>query len=49
MKELSFFYGKQLYSSEHYKTITAEFKTESLDEIITLIEKTLDIKIIKED
>ena len=49
MKELSLYYGTSLYASEHFKTITAEFKTDSLDEIISLIEKTLDIKITKKD
>lgn len=49
MKELSVFYKTRLYPSDHYKTITAEFKTDSLDEIIVLIEKTLDIKITKAD
>ena len=49
MKELSIYYGKSLYASEHFKTITAEFKTDSLDEIISLIEKTLDITINKKD
>ena len=49
MKELSLYYGTSLYASEHFKTITAEFRTDSLDEIISLIEKTLDIKITKKD
>lgn len=49
MKELSLYYETSLYASEHFKTITAEFKTDSLDEIISLIEKTLDIKITKKD
>ncbi len=49
MKELSIYYGTSLYASEHFKTITAEFRTDSLDEIISLIEKTLDIKISKKD
>ena len=49
MKELSIYYGVNLYASEHFKTITAEFRTDSLDEIISLIEKTLDITITKKD
>ena len=49
MKELSLYYEINLYASEHFKTITAEFKTDSLDEIISLIEKTLDIKITRKD
>ena len=49
MKELSIYYGTSLYASEHFKTITAEFKTDSLNEIISLIEKTLDIKITRKD
>lgn len=49
MKELSIYYGTSLYASEHFKTITAEFRTDSLDEIISLIEKTLDITINKKD
>lgn len=47
LKELSLYYGTPLYSSAHYRTITGEFKADSLEEIITLIEKTLDIKITK--
>lgn len=49
MKELSLFYKIRLYSSDHYKTLTGEFKTDNLDEIIALIEKTLDIVITKRD
>lgn len=49
MKELSLFYKTRLYSSNHYKTLTGEFKTDNLDEIIGLIEKTLDIKITRRD
>lgn len=49
MKELSIYYGVKLYASEHFKTITAEFRTDNLDEIISIIEKTLDIKITKKD
>ena len=49
MKELSLYYGTSLYASEHFKTITAEFKTDSLDEIISLIENKLDITITKKD
>ncbi len=49
LKELSLYYGIQLYSSEHYRTITGEFKTDNLDKIIALIEKTLDIKITKKE
>lgn len=49
MKELSLYYGTSLYASEHFKTITAEFRTDNLDEIISLIEKTLDIKITKKE
>lgn len=47
LKELSLYYGTPLYSSAHYRTITGEFKTDNLEEIIALIEKTLDIKITK--
>lgn len=44
LKELSLYYGTLLYASEHERTITGEFKTDDLGEIIALIEKTLDIK-----
>ena len=47
LKELSLYYGTPLYSSAHNRTITGEFKTDNLEEIIALIEKTLDIKITK--
>lgn len=49
MKELSLFYNTNLYSSDHCKTLTGEFKADNLDEIITLIERTLDIEITKKD
>lgn len=49
LKELSFYYGTQLYASEHERTITGEFKTDDLGEIIALIEKTLDIRIIQKE
>lgn len=49
MKELSLFYKTHLYSSDHYKTLTGEFKTDNLDDIITIIERTLDIEITKKD
>lgn len=49
LKELSFYYGTQLYTSEHERTITGEFKTDNLGEIIALIEKTLDIRIIQKE
>lgn len=49
LKELSFYYGTLLYASEHERTITGEFKTDNLGEIIALIEKTLDIRIIQNE
>lgn len=39
LKELSFYYGTLLYASEHERTITGEFKTDNLGEIIALIER----------
>jgi len=49
LKELSLYYGTLLYASEHERTITGEFKTDDLGEIIALIEKTLDIKITQKE
>ena len=49
LKELSLYYGTLLYASEHERTITGEFKTDNLGEIIALIEKTLDIRIIQKE
>ena len=49
LKELSLYYGTLLYASEHERTITGEFKTDNLGEIIALIEKTLDIKVTQKE
>ena len=49
LKEISLYYGTLLYASEHERTITGEFKTDNLGEIIVLIEKTLDIRIIQKE
>lgn len=48
LEELSSYYGVRLSTRYQGKTLTAEFGTSDLDEIISLIEKSLDIRIEKE-
>lgn len=48
LKELSDFYGVRLATSETDKKITAEFKADDLDNILEIMEKTLEVKIEKE-
>lgn len=47
LKELSGYYGVKLAASSGDTRLTGRFSTESLDEIIEIIESTLDIKIEK--
>lgn len=48
LKELSDFYGVRLATSETDKKITAEFKADDLNNILEIMEKTLEVKIEKE-
>lgn len=48
LKTLSGRFGVKLSCEDTARLLTAEFDTDSLDEIVALIEKTLDVKIIKE-
>lgn len=48
LKELSDFFGVKLATSETDKKITAEFRADDLDNILEIMEKTLEVKIKKE-
>ena len=48
LKELSAFYGVRLSTSETDRKVTAEFRTDNLDSILSMLEKVLEIKIKKE-
>ncbi|WP_370281006.1 FecR domain-containing protein, partial [uncultured Duncaniella sp.] len=48
LKRLSAHFNVSLTCSSTGKVLTAEFETDNLDEIIMLIEKSLDVKIEKE-
>lgn len=48
LEELSDFYGVTLSTPETDKKLTAEFRTDDLDNILAIVEQTLEIKIQKE-
>lgn len=48
LNELSEYFHVKLICVSTGKTLTAEFDTDNLDEIVSMIEKTLDVKIRKE-
>ena len=48
LKELSEFYGVTLSASDTECRVTAEFRTDSLERILAMLEKVLEVRIKKE-